>query len=403
MRIKLFFLLDLLTTGIFAGYVYSNKGMDAALEIGLAIFIGFSPICLALASPLVLRLAGRAVEAEQVKLNNLNALLMLAYVDVAAVPLSRFLTNGEYFVTDLVPEGFSQSSVLSYAASAEQNATHPLGKTIFESAERRGLRIQNVSAFHEVPGQGVEALVNGTPLRVGNPDWVTAQGVSASAELLTKADQLSVHGKIPLLLGLGSMARGLIALKDDFKSEVREFFSLLRKNKIETVVMTALNKKTAKSLAKYFDLENVRTNLTAEDKAREVQIQRAQGHNVAVIGNEFHDLPALVNADVSFLLKDNSNVALNENAEIQIDFEIPTLEKFLICREIALRAVNLVNLNRKIAYLSWIILVPPAVMMCLESSPIPFHPIAAVAGVLVFVVLILINSMRMSKVTADKK
>ena len=403
MRIKLFFLLDLLTAGIFAGYVYSNKGMDAALEIGLAIFIGFSPICLALASPLVLRLAGRAVEAEQVKLNNLNALLMLAYVDVAAVPLSRFLTNGEYFVTDLVPEGFSQSSVLSYAASAEQNATHPLGKTIFESAERRGLRIQNVSAFHEVPGQGVEALVNGTPLRVGNPDWVTAQGVSASAELLTKADQLSVHGKIPLLLGLGSMARGLIALKDDFKSEVREFFSLLRKNKIETVVMTALNKKTAKSLAKYFDLENVRTNLTAEDKAREVQIQRAQGHNVAVIGNEFHDLPALVNADVSFLLKDNSTVALNENAEIQIDFEIPTLEKFLICREIALRAVNLVNLNRKIAYLSWIILVPPAVMMCLENSPIPFHPIAAVAGVLVFVVLILINSMRMSKVTADKK
>ena len=403
MRIKLFFLLDLLTAGIFAGYVYSNKGMDAALEIGLAIFIGFSPICLALASPLVLRLAGRAVEAEQVKLNNLNALLMLAYVDVAAVPLSRFLTNGEYFVTDLVPEGFSQSSVLSYAASAEQNATHPLGKTIFESAERRGLRIQNVSAFHEVPGQGVEALVNGTPLRVGNPDWVTAQGVSASAELLTKADQLSVHGKIPLLLGLGSMARGLIALKDDFKSEVREFFSLLRKNKIETVVMTALNKKTAKSLAKYFDLENVRTNLTAEDKAREVQIQRAQGHNVAVIGNEFHDLPALVNADVSFLLKDNSTVALNENAEIQIDFEIPTLEKFLICREIALRAVNLVNLNRKIAYLSWIIFVPPAVMMCLENSPIPFHPIAAVAGVLVFVVLILINSMRMSKVTADKK
>jgi len=403
LRIKLFFLLDLLTTGIFAGYVYFNKGLDAAFEIGLAIFIGFSPICLALATPLVLRLAGRAVENEQVKLNNSDALLMLAYVDVVAVPLSRFLTDGEYFVTDLVPEGFSQSSVLSYAASAEQNSTHPLGRTIFESAERRGLKIQNVSAFHEIPGQGVEALVNGTPLRVGNPDWVIQQGVSASAELLTKADQLSVHGKIPLLLGLGGMARGIIALKDEFKAGVREFFSVLRKNNIETVVLTALNKKTAKSLAKYFDLENLRTNLTPEDKAREVQIHRAQGHNVAVIGNEFHDLPALVNADVSCLLKDNSTVAVNENAEIQIDFEIPTLEKFLIVREIALRAVRLVKLNRKIAYLSWIVLVPPAVMMCLENPPVPFHPIAAVAGVLVFVVLILINSMRMSKVTEDRK
>ena len=140
----------------------------------------------------------------------------------------------------------------------------------------------------------------------------------------------------------------------------------------------------------------MRTNLTPEDKAREVQIHRAQGHNVAVIGNEFHDLPALVNADVSVLLKDGSMVDINENAEIQIDFEIPTLEKFLLAREIALRAVKLVKQNRKIAYLSWIVLVPPAMMMILENPPVPFHPLAAVAGVLVFVVIILANSMRIN-------
>ena len=109
LRLKLFFLIDLLTTGIFAGYVYSERGLDAAFATGLAIFIAFSPICLALSAPLVLKLAGRAVEAEEVKLNNFSALLNLAYVDVVAIPLNRFLTDGEYFVTDLVPEGFSQS------------------------------------------------------------------------------------------------------------------------------------------------------------------------------------------------------------------------------------------------------------------------------------------------------
>lgn len=389
-------LIDLLTAGIFAGYAYSEKGIDAAYSVGLAIFIAFSPICLALASPLVLKLAGRAVEAEQIKLNNSDALLLLAYVDIVAIPLNRFLTDGEYFVTDLVPEGFSQSSLLSYAASAEQNSNHPLAKTIFESAEKRGLRIQNVSAFHEVPGQGVESLINGTPLRVGNPDWVIQQGVSASAELLTKTDQLSVHGKIPLLLGLGGMARGIIALKDEVKSEAREFIAMLRRNKIETLILTALNKKTAKNIAKYFNLENLRTSLTPEDKAREVQIYRAQGHNVAVIGNEFHDLPALVNADVSVLLKDGSMIDINKNAELQFDFEIPTLEKFLLAREIALRAVKLVKQNRKLAYLSWIVLVPPAMLMIMENSPVPFHPLASVAGVLVFVVIILANSMRMN-------
>ena len=395
-RIKLFFLTDLLTAGIFAGYTYSERGIDAAFAVGLAIFIAFSPICLAFASPLVLRLAGRVIENEQVKLNNLDAIFNLAIMDVVAIPLNRFLTDGEYFVTDLVPEGFSQSSLLAYAASAEQNANNPLGKAMLESAERRNLRIQSVSAFHEVPGQGVEALINGTPLRVGNPDWVVDQGVSASAELLTKADQLAVHGRIPLLLGLGGMSRGLIALKDEIKTEARSFISMLKKHDIETIILTALNKKTAKSVAKYFNLEeNLRANLTPEDKAREVQIFRAKGHTVAAVGNDFHDLPALVNADISVLLKNNSALTLNENSEIQFDLEIPTPEKFLIVREIAIRAVNLINLNKKIAYASWICLVPPSIMLFLENSPVPFHPFAAVAGVLIFSIIILINSMRM--------
>ena len=396
LRIKLFFLLDLLTTGIFVGYIYSERGIDAAFSVGLAIFIAFSPICLALAAPLVLKLAGRAVEAEQVKLNNFNALLNLSYVDTVAMPLCRFLTDGDYFVTDLVPEGFSQSSLLSYAASAEQNATHPLGKIIFDSAERRNLKIQNVSAFREVSGQGVEALINSTPLRVGNPDWVIQQGVSASAELLTKADQLAVHGKIPLLLGLGGMARGLLALKDEVRTEAKEFVSMLRRNKIEPVILTAVNKKSAKSLTKIFNIETLRTNLTPEDKAREVQIFRAKSHTIAVIANEFHDLPALVNSDVSVFLKSDESL-LNENSELKFDFEIPTLEKFLIIREIALRAKDLVAQNRKIAYLSWLVLVPPSMLMVLENSPIPFHPLASFAGVLIFSIIILVNSMRMGK------
>ncbi len=396
MRIKLFFLVDLLTTGIFAGYTYAERGIDAAFAVGLAIFIAFSPICLILASPVVLRLAGRAIEAEQVKLTNLSSILNLAAIDVVSIPLNRFLTDGEYFITDLVPEGFSQQSLLSYAASAEQNSNHQLARTIYDSAVHRNMRIQNIAAFHEIPGQGVEALINSSPIRVGNPYWVTAQSVSASAELFTKADQLAVHGKIPLFVSLGSMVRGIIALRDEIKSQAREFLSVLKKSDIEILILTALNKKTAKSIAKNFNLEdNLRANLTPEDKAREVQIYRAKGHNIAFIGNEFRDLPALVNADVSVLLNEGNNFQLNENAGIQLDFEIPTLEKFLIIRDIAVRAVKIIKQNKIIAYLSWILLVPPAVLMVFENPPIPFHPIASVAGVLIFTMLILINSMRM--------
>ena len=395
MNLKLFFILDLVATTIFTSHVFFSRDDETAFFIGLTILISFSPICLALSSPLVLLLSKRAVEKENSKVNNKNAFLTLAEVDTVAMPLNRFLTDGDYFVTDLVPEGLSQSSLLSFAATAEQNASHALGKTIYKTAVGRGLRLQSMSAFREIPGRGVEALVNNTPLWFGNPDWVKKQGVSVSSTLLTKIDQLSVHGKTPLLLGLGKTARGIITLKDAVKLESKEFISMLKRKKLETILITASNKKTAKTFAKNFSLDEVKSGLSPEDKAREIQIYRTKGRTIAVIANEFHDLPALVNADVSVLVNDGSANLLNENSEIKMDFEIPTLERFLIIRDIAVRAADLIKTNRKLAYLSWIILVPPSVLQILESPPFFFPPIAAIAGVLVFSTIILINSMRL--------
>ena len=397
MRIKIFFLLDLVTTAIFATYLFFLRGDEVAFSVGLTILIAFSPICLALSSPLVMFLSRREVQAEQTKINKSAALLTLAEADLVAMPLNRFLTDGDYFVTDLIPEGLSQSSLLAFAATAEQNSSHEIGKRIYKTALGRGLKIQSISAFHEIPGRGVEALVNNTTLRIGNPDWVKAQGVSVSASLLTKIDQLAVHGKTPLLLSLGKMARGIVAVKDAIKPESKEFVSMLKRKQLETMLLTASNRKTAKNFAKNFSLDGIKTGLSPEDKAREVQIHRAKGHTIAVIANEFHDLPALVNADVSFLLTDGEKNFLSDDDEIKMDFEIPAPEKFLLIREIALRAADLIKTNRRIAYASWCLLVPLALSQTFENPPIFFPPIAAGAGVLIFSAMILANSLRARK------
>lgn len=398
MRVKLFLLLDMIATAILSAYVFQERGDEAAVFTGLSVLIALSPICLILSSPFVMRIANKILEDEGIKVNKFSALMTLPDVDTVAMPLNRFLTDGDYFVTDLVPEGLSQSALLALAATGEQSATHPLGKIIYDTAVGRALKIQAVSAFNEIPGRGVEALVNNTTLRVGSPEWIKRQkDVSISASLLTKVDQLSVHGKIPLIVSLGNMARGIIALKDEVNLKSREFVSMLKRQNLETVLLTASNKKTAKSLAKNFSLDSVRANLSPEDKAREILLLRAKGNVTAVIANEFHDLPAMINSDVSVLLKDGSLIPLNEDGDIKVDFEIPALEKFLILLDVAARAEDLIKTNRRIAFLSWIVLVPPAMLTALENSPIFFHPAIAITGVLIFSMLILINSLRMRK------
>ena len=447
MRIKLFWLADFLISTIVTSYVYFTNEVDVAIDTGLALFIAFSPIGLILASPAVLRIARTVMEKKNVKVNHLHAISAFPEIDTVAVPLNRFLMDGDYFVTDLVPVGLSQPALLGVAATAEQKSEHALGRVIYKTAAGRGLKIQNIATSKEFPGQGIEVTASGSIIRLGAPTWIEQQGVSIGNALLTKIDKLSVYGKTVLVLGIGRMARGIIALKDEINFDAKEFLMLLKRNKFITVLLTAAGKKTTKSLAKNFNLDAIKTNLSPADKAREVKILRAQGHTVAVISNELNDMPALLAADISVFLQQknlspllveddkNNNPAESKLAAIraelekiplvdddvevateektppdtksddvkvehnisEVDVEIPTLKHFLTLRKVALRAAELIKTNRYITYFSWCVLIPSALLNTLPEPPFYFHPIMAVGGVAICILLIMLNSLRMKK------
>ena len=385
------FVLDALISGATAAWLYFSRGVDAALMTGLSIFVALSPVCLIFASPFTLYLAKRKIAKLGVKCNHFNALKILKDVNLLALPYNRVLTGGEYYITDLVPEGLNQPTLLAMAAGAETDAENILGQVIYDTATRRNLRLQPSTNFKELPGRGVEAKVSGTTMRVGNLTWLENFNVSVSAKLRTKMDQLLVKGKTVLIVATGRAARGVIALKDDVNDSAIRFLANLKQKKIESLVLTSQPKKMTSWITKNFSPDHVRTNLTPDGKAREVQIFRAKRKIIAVIGNDEHDLPALKSSDVSFFLAGGS---LNPSDENKFDFEILTLENFLAVREVALNVVKTLKTNRIIALLSWIVLVPPAIMSALENSPIPFHPLAAVAGVIIFSAIILVNTLR---------
>ena len=349
-----------------------------------------------LSQALVLQAAKTVLNKSEVKVNHKAALLKLAEVDTVAMPMNRFLTNGEYFVMDLYSETLSQNEVLSYAASIEQYAEHAMGRLIYKTALGRGLKIMKVSAFQEFPSCGAEAFIEQKPVRIGNPQWIQDQGVNISNVLLTKADQLAVHGKTPLILSIGKMARGIVALKDEINPATKSFISILKNNKLEPALLTAANHRTAKNFAKEIKIDTVRTDLNPDDKAREVQILRAKKLNVAMIGNEIHDLNAMFTADVSIIFNNGTMTPLTEDSDVKPDFEIPSLYKFFTLREVALYAKKIIKQNLILSYLTMILLTIPAGMLAfLENPPITFSPPIAACGVVLAIILIFVNSLRM--------
>ncbi len=396
MRVKIFFLLDVLLTSIISVYTFFLRGEEIALFAGLSIFVALFPICLWLSQALVLQGAKKILANSNVTVHNKSAILKINDVDTVAMPMNRFLTNGEYFVMDLFSETLSQNEVLSYAATIEQYSSHSMGKLIYKTALGRGLKIYKVSAFQEFPSCGAEAIMDQKVIRIGNPQWILDQGVSITNGYLTKADQLAVHGKTPLILSIGRMARGIIALKDEVNPDTKSFISILKHNNLEPALLTAANRRTAKNFAKDMKIDTVRTDLTPPDKAREVQILRAKKQNVAMIGNELHDLNAMFAADVSIIYKDGAMTPLTEDSDIKPDFEISTLYKFSTLREVAIFAKKLIKQNLIISYITMMILTPPALLSAFGVNvlPLQFLPALSVTGVIVAMTLIFFNSLR---------
>ena len=384
-QIIFLFLLDLLISGAVAVY------FDAELMTWLTIFIAFSPICFVFAEPVAIYLARRKFAALDVKFNNPDALKLLADVNVVAMSYNRVLTCNKYYITDLVTEGLKQSELLTIAASAERDSQHIIGRTIYDAAVSRGLKLQKLSETEELQGRGVETIIKKIVVRVGSPGWIASQNVSISINLRTKIDQLLVKGKTTLLVSTGRLARGIIALKDEINADAKIFLLTLRQKKIESLLLTAQPKKMAYRIAKDFELDHIRTNLTPEGKMREIQVFRAKGKVIAAIGTDSQDMLALKTSDVSFLL---TNGATELPEEIRADFEIPTLESFLAVRELALKFGKILRINRAIALLSWLVLVPPAFLSAFGTLPIIFNPLMAAAGVAIFSAIILLNSSR---------
>ena len=405
MRVKIFFLLDVLITSIITVYAFFLRGEEIAILTGLSVFVALFPICLWLSQALVLQAAKTLLAKSNVTVHHKSAILKINEVNTVAMPMNRFLTNGEYFITDLFSETLSQNEVLSYAASIEQYSEHSIGKMIYKTALGRGLKIFKVHAFQEFPGCGAEALLDKKPIRIGNAQWIQDQGVNVSNLLLTKADQLAIHGKTPLILSVGKMARGIVAMKDEINPETKSFISILKHNNLEPTLLTAANSRTAKNLAKAIKIDTVRTDLAPDDKAREVQILRAKKQNVAMIGNEIHDLNAMFTADVSIIFRNGTMTPLTEDSDIKPDFEISSLHKFFTLREVAIFAKKLIKQNLIISYFTMMILTPPALLLAFGGNylPVQFSPAFSVAGVIFATMLIFINSLRMrgSSTTAN--
>ena len=386
------------------GYYWHTVGLDAntVLNVTATVFIAGLPLPYMWGQFLPYVRGARQAKKNDITLINKTQLAEAGNIDTLILARHAVVTEGHPYVASLYPAGVSQNTLLSLAASAEKQSSHPLGRAIYETASQRGLQLLEASTFTEIPGCGVEAIVGRNSLRVGSLAWLKREGIDISADLITKNDQLAQRGHCTVFVANGKYCRGIIAIDDALSDDTQKAIHKLKRLHIHTVMLTRENKRTAEAIRKKAGLDAAHGQLTTEGKLREIQLLKARGTGVAMAarGKIVPEIAQAVDALIELAplqqqdtAADTPSSAVPQNTSA-IFLKSGLLWDFATLQEIGRQTSSRIKLNKLIALIAFMLILPTAAG-AFYAFGLPFLPLwGALTGQALALLLVTINSLR---------
>ena len=293
----------------FAVWMIAGSGLEFSLTCGIAVLVISCPCALGLATPVAIMVGtGRGAQMG-VLFKNAEALENLHHVDTVVLDKTGTLTTGKPAVTDVIPGSSSQGHLMTVAAALEAKSEHPFARAIL--AKMEGRSYPEAEDFETLPGMGVAGTLEGVRYFGGNARLMEKIGVS-----VPELPELAEQGKTPLYFA-SEKGRylGTIAAADVLKADSVGAVKAMREQKLDVVMLTGDNEKTAKAIATRAGITHVISDVLPTDKAGAVERLQKEGHRVLMVGDGINDAPALVTADVGMAIGAGTDIAM-ESADI---------------------------------------------------------------------------------------
>ena len=182
----------------------------------------------------------------------------------------------------------------------------------------------NVTGFKEVPGHGLEAVVDNQMVQLGHSRWMQSLGyMNETIEKAVLAEE--ERGASVSLLAVGGEIRALWAVEDEVRPEVPEVIKTLQDRGIEVWMLTGDNRRTAQYIADKVGIKHVMAEVLPQDKSGKIDELRKAGKVVGMVGDGINDAPALTLADIGFAIGNGTDIAVEAADIVLVRNDLNTL------------------------------------------------------------------------------
>ena len=284
--------------------IHGTSG-TASIYTALTFLVISCPCALVLSVPLAFFSGIGAGSKKGILFKGGIAIESLKNVKAIVMDKTGTITKGNFVVQKANPAGnvMTANDLLAISASCELSSTHPIGNSIVEAAEEKGLSIERPSKVEEIAGHGIRAELSRGVVLCGNRKLMDAQNVDLSAY------QKENFGT-EVLVALNGKFVGNIVISDTVKDDAKDAIAAVKKQGIITAMLTGDAQESADAVAKETGIDEVHAKLLPQDKLSELKKIRENHGAVMFVGDGINDAPVLAGADVGAAMGSGADAAI---------------------------------------------------------------------------------------------
>ncbi len=295
-RVAQWFLLIVLVVAAIVGVVWWQLDASRAFWVVLALLVATCPCALALATPTALTTATGTLHKLGMLLTRGHVLEGLEQIDTLIVDKTGTLTEGRLTLRAVQPLGdLDGDTCLALAAALESQSEHPIARAF-------GHATAPVEALQNVPGLGLEGVVEGRRLRIGQADFVSALSASSTPAINGEQGQW-------LLLGDEQGPLAWFVLDDRLRDDAPALVEAARGRGWQILLLSGDSSPMVGEVARQLGIDQARGGLTPDAKLAILRDLQRQGRRVLMLGDGVNDVPVLAGADISVAMGSASDLA----------------------------------------------------------------------------------------------